>query len=71
MRIRANGIDGWAERICTEKRACVYEYRVNSRVNGDTEAIVSCHVDEWSAMRRSRGIVADEASPRVIFLRSS
>jgi hypothetical protein len=23
MCIRANGIDRWAERICTEKRACV------------------------------------------------
>jgi hypothetical protein len=28
-------------RIGTEKRACVYEYRVNSRVAGDTEPIVS------------------------------
>jgi hypothetical protein len=38
-------------RISTDKRACVYEYRVNSRITSDTEAIVGCHVDEWSALR--------------------
>jgi len=41
----------FVRRISTEKRPCVYEYRVNSRVAGDTEAIVSCHVDEWLTFR--------------------
>jgi hypothetical protein len=35
---------GW--HIAPDKRASVYEYRVNSRITGNTEAIVSCHVDE-------------------------
>jgi hypothetical protein len=34
-----------SRRISTDKRACVYEYRVNSRVDGDTEARVSRRKD--------------------------
>jgi hypothetical protein len=36
-----SGFNG-GNQIGTGKRACVYEYLVNSRVADDTEAIVSC-----------------------------
>jgi hypothetical protein len=44
------------------KRARVYEYRVNSRVAGDAEAIVGWHVDEWSSPSHLRQFPAQHHS---------
>ena len=41
MCIRANGIDGWAERICTEERACIAQCP-GGRLH--TEVIPNCVV---------------------------
>jgi hypothetical protein len=42
---------GKSHQVGTEKRACVYEYRLNSRVVGNLAAIVPYHLAERSAFR--------------------